>query len=93
MERRILDTIYLKRKPKIQNTKNEKATIAYPNCFDKVITECVEIKNKQCQCLNRTRQKENTITETIEVGLELPNSNGQLIRFIPRYITIVTYNG
>lgn len=62
-------------------------------CFKEVVTDCAAIKNYQCVCLNNNRQILATDYETIEVGLELPNSEGQLIRFIPRYITIVTKMG
>ena len=39
---------------------------------------------------NKLRQYERTKEETIVVGLELPNQEGKLIRFIPRNITIIT---
>ena len=57
------------------------------------ITECYEITNEYCINLNKLRQYERTKEETITVGLELPNQEGKLIRFIPRNINIITKNG
>lgn len=58
--------------------------------FNYKITECYEITNEYCKNLNTLRQYERTKEETIVVGLELPNQEGKLIRFIPRNITIIT---
>lgn len=88
-QRKILENLYPKRK--FVEKKDE--PVIYPTCFDKIITDCAEIKNEQCVCLNYVRQLERTTYETIEVGLQLPNSEGQLIRFIPRYIQIITNQG
>ena len=54
------------------------------------ITECYQISNECCKNINKFRQYERTKDETIVVGLELPNQNGKLIRFVPRNITIIT---
>ena len=51
---------------------------------------CVTLTEKECRQLNSKRDLETLETKTIEVGLELPNSEGKLIRFIPRYVTFVT---
>jgi hypothetical protein len=61
--------------------------------FNYKITECYEITNEYCKNLNKLRQYERTKEETIVVGLELPNQEGKLIRFIPRYVTIITKQG
>ena len=61
--------------------------------FNYKITECYEITNEYCKNLNKLRQYERTKEETIVVGLELPNQEGKLIRFIPRNITIITKQG
>ncbi len=57
------------------------------------ITECYEITNECCKNINKFRQYERTKDETIVVGLELPNQQGKLIRFVPRNITIITKQG
>jgi len=57
------------------------------------ITACYQISDDLCNELNYCRDQAQTVTETIEVGLQLPNSQGELIRFVPRYVTIVTKNG
>jgi len=95
MQRKLLDAIYLKNKPKNNKQANSapKAT-PYETCFgNRVLQNCEEIKNSECRCLNYERQQDATRYQTIEVGLQLPNQNGQLIRFIPRYVTVITYQG
>ncbi len=57
------------------------------------ITECYEITNECCKNINKFRQYERTKEETIIVGLELPNQQGKLIRFVPRNISIITKQG
>jgi hypothetical protein len=57
------------------------------------ITECYQITNECCKNINEFRQYERTKDETIVVGLELPNKQGKLIRFVPRNITIITKQG
>jgi hypothetical protein len=57
------------------------------------ITECYQITNKCCKNINKFRQYQTTIDETIVVGLELPNQQGKLIRLLPRNITIITKQG
>jgi hypothetical protein len=57
------------------------------------ITECYQITNKCCKNINKFRKYQTTIDETILVGLELPNQQGKLIRFVPRNITIITKQG
>jgi len=57
------------------------------------ITECYEITNECCKNINKFRQYQRTKDETIVVGLELPNQQGKLIRFVPRNITIITKQG
>jgi hypothetical protein len=57
------------------------------------ITECYQITNECCKNINKFRQYERTKDETIVVGLELPNQQGKLIRFVPRNITIITKQG
>jgi hypothetical protein len=90
-KKNIIDYIYPPRKniPYQNKTKTPELQV----CFRKVVTDCAAIKNYQCVCLNNNRQTLATNYETIEVGLQLPNSEGQLIRFIPRYVKIVTYMG
>jgi hypothetical protein len=61
--------------------------------FNYKINQCYEITNEYCKNLNKLRQYERTKEETIVVGLELPNQEGKLIRFIPRNITIITKQG
>ena len=61
--------------------------------YNHKITECYEITNQYCKNLNKLREYERTTEETITVGLELPNQEGKLIRFIPRNITIITKQG
>lgn len=63
----------------------------YLNCSN--ITECYQITNECCKNINKFRQYERTKDETIIVGLELPNQQGKLIRFVPRNITIITKQG
>jgi len=91
MSKKLLDAIYLKKNtnntPKI--TKKDTPT-PEQICFDKIITACYEITEKECLCLNYEREQQKTIYKKIEVGLQLPNSQGQLIRFIPRYVTVAT---
>jgi len=53
------------------------------------ITQCYQITNKCCKNINYFRQYQTTKQKTIVVGLELPNKQGKLIRFIPRNITII----
>lgn len=87
MSKKLLDAVYLKnRKSPPQKITPTPAQI----CFDKLITACYQITEKECLCLNYERQQQRTIYDTIEVGLELPNQDGQLIRFIPRYVTFPT---
>jgi hypothetical protein len=57
------------------------------------ITECYQITNECCKNINKFRQYERTKDETIVVGLELPNQEGKLIRFIPRNVTVITKQG
>lgn len=57
------------------------------------ITECYQITNQCCKNINKFRQYERTKDETIVVGLELPNQEGKLIRFIPRNVNIITKQG
>jgi hypothetical protein len=57
------------------------------------ITECYQITNECCKNINKFRQYERTKDETIVVGLELPNQQGKLIRFVPRNVTIITKQG
>lgn len=57
------------------------------------ITECYEITNECCKNINKFRQYERTKEETIIVGLELPNQQGKLIRFVPRNVSIITKQG
>ena len=57
------------------------------------ITECYQITNECCKNINKFRQYERTKDETIVVGLELPNQDGKLIRFVPRNITVITKQG
>ena len=57
------------------------------------ITECYQITNECCKNINKFRQYERTNDETIVVGLELPNQQCKLIRFVPRNITIITKQG
>jgi hypothetical protein len=57
------------------------------------ITECYQITNECCKNINKFRQYERTKDETIVVGLELPNQEGKLIRFIPRNVNIITKQG
>jgi hypothetical protein len=57
------------------------------------ITECYQITNECCKNINEFRQYERTKDETIIVGLELPNQDGKLIRFVPRNVTIITKQG
>jgi len=57
------------------------------------ITECYEITNECCKNINKFRQYERTKEETIIVGLELPNQEGKLIRFVPRNVSIITKQG
>ena len=95
MQKKLLDAIYLKNKK--NNNKpleiQQKAT-PYETCFgDRVLQNCEEIKNSECKGLNYVRQQDRTIYDTIEVGLELPSSTGQLVRFIPRFVTVITYQG
>ena len=54
--------------------------------------ECYELSNQDCKNINKARQQKRTTTQTIEVGLQLPNANNpkQLVRFVPRYVTIIT---
>lgn len=90
VKKNIIDYIFPTRKniPYENNTQQELQI-----CFPDVVTDCAAIKNDQCVCLNNNRQILATEYETIEVGLQLPNSDGQLIRFLPRYVTIVTKSG
>jgi len=91
MSRKLIDVVFPKRneKPYTPIIKEQEL----PICFKEIVKDCALIKNEQCLCLNRNRQTLSTVYETIEVGLELPNAQGELIRFIPRYINIVVYNG
>ena len=57
------------------------------------ITECYEITNECCKNINKFRQYERTKEETIIVGLELPNKQGKLIRFVPKNVSIITKQG
>lgn len=57
------------------------------------ITECYLITNQCCININKFRQYQKTKDETITVGLELPNQQGKLIRFVPRNITVITKQG
>ena len=61
--------------------------------FNHKITECYEITNEYCKNLNKLRQYERTEQKTIVVGLELPNKEGKLIRFIPRNVNIIIKQG
>jgi hypothetical protein len=70
---------------------NKKNNYEIPECSN--ITECYQITNQCCKNINKFRQYEKTKEETIVVGLELPNQEGKLIRFIPRNITIITKQG
>ena len=44
---------------------------------------------KASKNINYFRQYQTTKEKTIVVGLELPNKQGKLIRFIPRNVTII----
>ena len=57
------------------------------------ITECYLITNGCCININKFRQYQKTKDETITVGLELPNQQGKLIRFVPRNVTVITKQG
>jgi len=70
---------------------NNKYILDYLNCSN--ITECYQITNECCKNINKFRQYERTKEESIVVGLELPNQQGKLIRFIPRNITVITKQG
>ena len=53
--------------------------------------QCYELSNKDCKNINRARQIARTKTTTIEIGLQLPNANNEkeLVRFVPRYVTVI----
>ena len=87
MDRKTYNCIIKKRDNKTKNIKPKITPTPAEICFDQLITACYQITEEQCLCLNYERQQQRTIYKTIEVGLQLPNQNGQLIRFIPRYIT------
>ena len=91
MQSNILDAVFLNNAKKKSIETQTKLT-PYQTCFgDKIIQNCEEIKNSECKCINNARQQDRTTYETITVGLELPNSSGQMIRFVPRYVTIITH--
>lgn len=58
-------------------------------------TACWQITNKDCKRINGSRQEARTERQTIEIGLELPNANNpkELVRFVPRYVTVITKQG
>ena len=70
---------------------NKQNNYEIPECSN--ITECYQITNECCKNINKFRQYERTKDETIVVGLELPNQEGKLIRFVPRNITVITKQG
>jgi len=51
---------------------------------------CISLTEKECRELNNRRDLATLDIKTIEVGLELRNGDGKLIRFNPRYVTFVT---
>jgi len=77
----------------INSTFEKKNNYQITNECSNNITECYQITNKCCKNINKFRQYQTTIDETILVGLELPNQQGKLIRFLPRNITIITKQG
>jgi hypothetical protein len=89
----ILEYLYnynIKNKDKITSDLEKINNYQITNECSNNITECYEITNECCKNINKVRQYERTKDETIVVGLELPNQNGKLIRFVPRNITIIT---
>ena len=91
MSNKLLDVIYLKKKKNINQPIQTKTTPTPAEiCFKKLITACYEITEEECLCLNYERQQQRTVYEKIEVGLELTNQDGELIRFIPRYVLVAT---
>jgi len=54
---------------------------------------CPIISNKDCKLINYARSQIRTTTKTIVVGLQLPNAEGELIRFLPREVTFITRQG
>lgn len=77
----------------IHSTFEKKNNYQITNECSNNITECYQITNQCCKNINKFRQYEKTKDETIVVGLELPNQQGKLIRFVPRNITIITKQG
>ena len=76
---------------KIKNDESIDSGLEQQNNYQ--ITECYQITNECCKNINKFRQYERTKDETIVVGLELPNQQGKLIRFVPRNVTIITKQG
>jgi hypothetical protein len=86
----ILDYLYYS---KMKNYEKKLLPFQIKNeCFNN-ITECYQITNECCKNINKIRQYERTKEETIIVGLELPNQDGKLIRFVPRNVSIITKQG
>lgn len=54
---------------------------------------CFGISNADCVANNKAIAKARTIYKTITVGLELPNAQGQLVRFTPREVTFIVKQG
>jgi len=75
--------------------KNKKKIIPiYNQNIDPTVEQPVPcLSNQDCIDINETRQMERTVYKTITVGLELPNSEGQLIRFLPREVTFIVFQG
>lgn len=57
------------------------------------ITECYQITNQCCKNINKFRQYQRTKEEKIVVGLELPNQQRKLIRFVTRNVYIINKQG
>ncbi len=88
----IIDYLYYyKNKEKILSGLEKINNYQITECYN--ITECYQITNECCKNINKFRQYERTKDETIVVGLELPNKQGKLIRFVPRNVTIITKQG
>ena len=90
----ILEYLYyfkIKNYESIDSGLEQKNNYQITECND--ITECYQITNECCNNINKFRQYQTTKHETIIVGLQLPNQQGKLIRFIPRNITIITKQG
>lgn len=54
---------------------------------------CFGVSNADCIANNKAIAEAGTIYKTITVGLQLPNAQGQLVRFTPREVTFIVKQG